>query len=260
MPDTRFFQTLQPLSVADIAARIGGEVGRGGERIIRSIAPLSSADEGAIAFLGDRKFAAQLAETRAGCVIVHPSAAEAAPTKAAVIVSTEPQASWARASALLHLPVMLDVAFPAEDAAEDDSVRIGPGVVLGEGVRVGRGTRIGANTVIVDYDLPFGTAGLDFNQDPVQGVVDALSQPDRLDATLMDSPAGDFGFLKKPEGKGFAFFNNFFYDFFLIVFLKNWHFTDVVILKKQNLMFCYAIMPCSRSILRNFVRFSAKVK
>ena len=27
----------------------------------------------------------------------------------------------------------------------------------------------------------------------------------RIDATLMDSPAGDFGFLKKPEGKGFAF-------------------------------------------------------
>jgi arginine/ornithine transport system substrate-binding protein len=27
----------------------------------------------------------------------------------------------------------------------------------------------------------------------------------RLDATLMDSPAADFGFLKKPEGKGFAF-------------------------------------------------------
>jgi hypothetical protein len=35
--------------------------------------------------------------------------------------------------------------------------------------------RIGANTVIVDYDLPFGTAGLDFNQDPLSGVADALS-------------------------------------------------------------------------------------
>ena len=46
--------------------------------------------------------------------------------------------------------------------------------------------RIGANTVIVDYDLPFGTAGLDFNQDPLNGVADALSQPDRLDATLLD--------------------------------------------------------------------------
>lgn len=46
--------------------------------------------------------------------------------------------------------------------------------------------RIGANTVIVDYDLPFGTAGLDFNQDPLNGVADALTQPDRLDSTLLD--------------------------------------------------------------------------
>jgi pilus assembly protein CpaE len=43
-----------------------------------------------------------------------------------------------------------------------------------------------ANTVIADFDLPFGTAGLDFNQDPVQGMGDALNKPDRLDATLLD--------------------------------------------------------------------------
>ncbi len=43
-----------------------------------------------------------------------------------------------------------------------------------------------ANTVIVDYDLPFGTAGLDFNQDPLQGVADALNEPDRLDSVLLD--------------------------------------------------------------------------
>lgn len=43
-----------------------------------------------------------------------------------------------------------------------------------------------ANTVIVDYDLPFGTAGLDFNQDPLHGMADALSEPDRLDAVLLD--------------------------------------------------------------------------
>lgn len=46
--------------------------------------------------------------------------------------------------------------------------------------------RVGANTVLVDYDLPFGTAGLDFNQDPLNGVADALGQPDRLDSTLLD--------------------------------------------------------------------------
>ena len=43
-----------------------------------------------------------------------------------------------------------------------------------------------SSTVIVDYDLPFGTAGLDFNQDPLQGFADALSKPDRLDPVLLD--------------------------------------------------------------------------
>lgn len=42
------------------------------------------------------------------------------------------------------------------------------------------------NVVIADLDLPFGTAGLDFNQDPVQGIADALSSPERLDEVLLD--------------------------------------------------------------------------
>ncbi|MBI1405562.1 MAG: AAA family ATPase [Caulobacter sp.] len=46
--------------------------------------------------------------------------------------------------------------------------------------------RIQAGAIIVDYDLAFGTAGLNFNHDPLQGVVDALGQPDRLDPVLMD--------------------------------------------------------------------------
>jgi pilus assembly protein CpaE len=45
---------------------------------------------------------------------------------------------------------------------------------------------MGANTVLVDLDLAFGTAGLDFNQDPLHGIADALSQPDRLDPVLME--------------------------------------------------------------------------
>ncbi|MDB5438425.1 MAG: pilus assembly protein CpaE [Caulobacteraceae bacterium] len=45
---------------------------------------------------------------------------------------------------------------------------------------------IQAGSVLVDFDLPFGTAGLNFNQDPLQGVADALGAPDRLDPQLMD--------------------------------------------------------------------------
>jgi pilus assembly protein CpaE len=42
------------------------------------------------------------------------------------------------------------------------------------------------NTAIVDLDLPFGTAGLNFNEDPGTGVADALAAPERLDDVLLD--------------------------------------------------------------------------
>ena len=43
-----------------------------------------------------------------------------------------------------------------------------------------------ASVVIADLDLAFGTAGLDFNQDPVQGIAEALGSPERLDEVLLD--------------------------------------------------------------------------
>jgi pilus assembly protein CpaE len=42
------------------------------------------------------------------------------------------------------------------------------------------------DTVIADLDLPFGTAGLDFNQDPPQGVADAVFSPERVDGAFID--------------------------------------------------------------------------
>jgi pilus assembly protein CpaE len=42
------------------------------------------------------------------------------------------------------------------------------------------------NTTIVDLDLPFGTVGLDFNDEASQGVCDALAAPERLDDVLLD--------------------------------------------------------------------------
>ena len=42
------------------------------------------------------------------------------------------------------------------------------------------------NTAIVDLDLPFGTVGLDFNDEASQGAADALSAPERLDDVLLD--------------------------------------------------------------------------
>ncbi len=46
--------------------------------------------------------------------------------------------------------------------------------------------QLSLSTVIVDLDIAFGTAGLDFNQDPPQGIAEAIFAPERLDANLVD--------------------------------------------------------------------------
>ncbi len=42
------------------------------------------------------------------------------------------------------------------------------------------------DAVVTDLDLAFGTAGLDFNQDPPQGVAEAVFSPDRIDHAFID--------------------------------------------------------------------------
>src|SRR5690606_28107934 len=42
------------------------------------------------------------------------------------------------------------------------------------------------DSVVADLDLAFGTAGLDYNQDPPQGIADAVCSPDRIDTAFVD--------------------------------------------------------------------------
>ncbi len=42
------------------------------------------------------------------------------------------------------------------------------------------------DTVVTDLDLGFGTAGLDYNQDPPQGIADAVFSPERVDTNFVD--------------------------------------------------------------------------
>jgi pilus assembly protein CpaE len=42
------------------------------------------------------------------------------------------------------------------------------------------------DSVVTDLDLAFGTAGLDFNQDPPQGIAEAVFSPDRVDNAFID--------------------------------------------------------------------------
>jgi pilus assembly protein CpaE len=42
------------------------------------------------------------------------------------------------------------------------------------------------DSVVIDLDLAFGTASLDYNQDPAQGIANAVFQPDRPDSAFID--------------------------------------------------------------------------
>jgi len=42
------------------------------------------------------------------------------------------------------------------------------------------------DSVVIDLDLAFGTASLDYNQDPPQGIANAVYSPDRLDTAVME--------------------------------------------------------------------------
>lgn len=50
----------------------------------------------------------------------------------------------------------------------------------------GISTLFSTETILADLDLPFGTANIDFDQDPAQGIAEAVFAPERLDEVLLD--------------------------------------------------------------------------
>lgn len=152
MPDPRFFQSLGPVSLAELAALSGAELAdpsRGG-LLIEVAAPLDRADARSITFLTDRKHAAGLGTSAAGACFLAPALAEQAPAGCAVLMTPHPQAAWAAAAAALHAPRFQGSTdhFIDPSAELEDGVQVGPGVVIGAGAQIGRGTRIGPGAVI----------------------------------------------------------------------------------------------------------------
>jgi len=143
--------------LADIAAQLGGRVLGDSEVCITQVATLENAQARHISFLANSKYRAQLANTRAGAVILGES--DAGATDLPRIVSDNPYAYFARVSALLNpLPgTTLGVhpnAFVGAGAMIDATASIaataviGEGAVIGEYSVIGEGCCIGANAVI----------------------------------------------------------------------------------------------------------------
>lgn len=155
------------LSLAEIAAQLGGVVLGDVQVRVHQVATLASAGEGEIAFLANMKYKSQLHVTRASAVIVPPAFSDALPL--ARIVTPNPYAYYARLATLLNpRPASLPGVHPSAqcrssvplsasvgshvtigaDVHLGESVIIHAGCVIGDGVAIGAGSTLYPNVTI----------------------------------------------------------------------------------------------------------------
>jgi len=151
MPDSRFYERLGPVTVAELAALTGAELvdlDLGG-RPIDGVAPLSRAGAAQAGFLSDARYRVELASSAAGALFLRPGDAAAAPVGAARLVTSDPQVAYGKAANRLHRPhpPSSGPAIHAEAEIEADVI-LAAGVVVGAGARIGSGAVVGPNTVI----------------------------------------------------------------------------------------------------------------
>jgi UDP-3-O-[3-hydroxymyristoyl] glucosamine N-acyltransferase len=136
-----------PLTLAEIASRLGGRVVGSPEVLIRQVGSLERAGPDQITFLSGLRHKNKLATTRAAAVIV----AEEAEALSSIprIVCANPYAYFARVSQLLNPasapePGRHPSAVVASDAEISATARIEAGAVVEGGARVGERAWIGA--------------------------------------------------------------------------------------------------------------------
>jgi len=147
-------------SLADIAARLGGDVLGDAQTQIRQVATLASAETGEIGFLSNLKYKSQLLTTRASAVIVAPDFADAVDLPR--IVTRNPYAYYARLATLLNPRPAVTPGVHASACCASvvpATAFVGPQVVIGERVRLGKNVVIHAGCVLGD-DVVVGAGSI----------------------------------------------------------------------------------------------------
>ncbi|MHC5082137.1 MAG: UDP-3-O-(3-hydroxymyristoyl)glucosamine N-acyltransferase [Planctomycetota bacterium] len=150
-------------SLDELAARIGGRVQGDGKVVITHVAPIGTAETGAITFIANPLYRRMLGQTKASAVIV-PADVEAPDRN--LLVTDNSYLAFAKAVDLFHPEPSPPAAGVKPGAHVDPTAALGQGVtvypgafvgpqaVLGEGcvlhpgVYVGEGVSVGAHTVL----------------------------------------------------------------------------------------------------------------
>jgi UDP-3-O-[3-hydroxymyristoyl] glucosamine N-acyltransferase len=134
-----------PLTLGEIASRLGGRVAGDAQTLIRQVGSLERAAGDEITFLAQPRHRDKLAASRAGAVIL---AAEAeALTPRPRIVCDNPYAYFARVSQLFN-PLVSQPEGVHPSAAVAPSAKLGARVSIGAGCVVGDGAAIGDDTCL----------------------------------------------------------------------------------------------------------------
>jgi UDP-3-O-[3-hydroxymyristoyl] glucosamine N-acyltransferase len=150
-------------TLAELAAKVGGEASGDAGVAIDRVAPLEDAGPGAISFFSNRKYRAAFEASRASAVVVEPG--EDVPAGRTVLRAPNPYLVFAKLSTLFHPPRAAAAgaspqAFVHPTAQVDATAErmpcafVGAGAVVGArttlhpGVHVGEGARVGADCVV----------------------------------------------------------------------------------------------------------------
>jgi UDP-3-O-[3-hydroxymyristoyl] glucosamine N-acyltransferase len=144
-------RSLGPLTLGEIASRLGGRVAGNPGTLVRQVGSLEAARGDEITFLADPRYKAKLANTGAAAVIL--AAENEALTPLPKIVSEAPHAYFARVAQLLNPlvtqpPGVHPSAEVAPGAKLGARVSIGAGCVVAEGVTIGDDTCLYPRVVV----------------------------------------------------------------------------------------------------------------
>jgi UDP-3-O-[3-hydroxymyristoyl] glucosamine N-acyltransferase len=171
MIDPRFFTNTGPYSVAEVAARIDGQLKPGvpGDLMLTDLATLEEAGPTEVAMFGDRRYRDAANRTRAGVVLTTVDLAPGLPDLGAhIVIVAKPreamgEVAWlfypkieealgfddgGRAAALANGAKVADTAKIGSRAEIGARTMIGAGAVIGAGVVIGEDCIIGPNTTI----------------------------------------------------------------------------------------------------------------
>lgn len=161
MSEPVFFQAKGPMSLAEIAALAGAELGEGadGARVIENVKPLDLAGPRDLSFFEHARYREAFARSQAGACLLRREQAADAPRGMALLFAKDPYRAYvAVARALFEGELKPRSPFGARgvdpgasvhpEAKLEDGVVADPGAVIGPGAEIGSGTVIGANAVI----------------------------------------------------------------------------------------------------------------